>query len=296
MIRFVEGTLESIQDNSRRLLKLKISFVLAKELSEWYEVAEKFEALQLVLNRSYYLGQEVLLTEESFQQEMTADHQRAGLSKIIKKVGRLEDNLEGGQKEEFFETFNDLIAVANEDVPTLRVVMYHQLVVMFISYMTKAGCFQTFSETFNMTRLTHYESHGSWEEAIRFFRDLAERNFELKLTDAQQHSHHLVQRIKQYIEQNLGGDLSLTRIGELLSLNPYYLSRLYKQLTGEILTETITEVRLDRAKKLLISTNLKIIDISSQVGFESNAYFHRFFKKATNLTPHEFRESVKSYK
>jgi two-component system response regulator YesN len=187
-----------------------------------------------------------------------------------------------------------LIADTTNEAPSLRVVVYHQLVVLFVSHMTRVGCMQAIGEKFDMSRLTNYESYGSWEEAMDDFRLLAEHNFEHKQTNAQQHSHHIVQRVRHYIDQNLGGDLSLTRIGEWISLNPYYLSRLFKQLTGDNLTETIMEVRLERAKQLLLDTNLRIVDIAAQVGFESNAYFHRFFKKATHLTPQEFRESVKS--
>lgn len=294
IIRFVEGMLESIQENCRKLFDLKISFVLAKRFSSWDQAAERFEALQRILSRSYYLGQEVLLTEESFLQEMTAERERAGVGKLLKKTEQLEELLESGLREEFDRMFGELAADAKEDVPTVRVAVYHRLVVAFISYMTKAGCYQAIGEKFNLSRLTDYESHGSWEEAMEYFRALAELNFEHKLSNAQRHGRQLVGRVRLYIEENLGGDLSLTRIGEWISLNPYYLSRLFKQLTGENLTETIMEARLDRAKKLLLDTNMKIVDIASQVGFESNAYFHRFFKKATHLTPQEFRENVKS--
>ncbi|MNH98683.1 HTH-type transcriptional regulator YesS [compost metagenome] len=295
-IRFVEGSLETIQDNSRRLLNLKISFVFANQLSEWHEMSEKFDVLQRILNQSYYLGQEVLLTEDSLHLEKIVTQQRTGLNKMMKKMEQLEKYLESGLKEEFFGTLNELMIEANEDVLTRRVVIYHQLVVLFITYTAKEGRPSTLSDKFEKSGLTHYESHGSWEAAMTYFHNLAEQIFELKLTNAQQQHSHVVLKIKQFIEQNLEGDLSLTRIGEMLSLNPYYLSRLYKQLTGANLSETILEVRLERAKHLLGNTNMKIIDIATLVGFESNAYFHRVFKKATLLTPHEFRESVNSFK
>ncbi|WP_135553523.1 response regulator [Paenibacillus cymbidii] len=295
-VRFVEGCLETIQEHSRRLLRLKVSFAFAKQFVRWEDAAEKFEALQLTLGRSRYLGQEVLLTEDSFQLAMTTGFPQAGIRKLSQQIGLLEGYLESGRRDEFFDLYESLAKDAGEPVPAVRVLVYHRLIVLFVSYMTQEGCYQSLGEKWQLTQLTRYESHGSWVEAMAYFRELAERLFELKAMDAQQQSHHLVAKINQYIEKNLTGDLSLTRIGEWLSLNPYYLSRLYKQLAGTNLTDTIAEARLERARKLLLHTNLKIIDIAAQVGFESNAYFHRVFKKATNLTPHEFRERANSFK
>jgi two-component system response regulator YesN len=92
----------------------------------------------------------------------------------------------------------------------------------------------------------------------------------------------------------LSEDLSLTKLGELVYLNPVYLSRLYKQTTGIGLSEYVTQVRLDKANVLLKETNMKIQDIAAAVGFESAAYFSRFFKKEMHVTPNEYRESVHS--
>jgi two-component system response regulator YesN len=60
------------------------------------------------------------------------------------------------------------------------------------------------------------------------------------------------------------------------------------------LSEYVTQARLNRAKELLKKTNMKIQDIAGAVGFESAAYFSRFFKKETNVSPNEYRESVHS--
>ena len=60
-------------------------------------------------------------------------------------------------------------------------------------------------------------------------------------------------QIELYIAAHLAGDLSLTRLGEVFGHHPYYLSRLYKQITDRVLSDYITEVRLKKAKELEIS-------------------------------------------
>ncbi|MGV2644537.1 helix-turn-helix domain-containing protein, partial [Clostridium perfringens] len=76
-------------------------------------------------------------------------------------------------------------------------------------------------------------------------------------------------------------------------LNPSYLSRLYKHHTGESLTETIKQVRLQKSKELLRNPGIRMSDISERVGFLSERSFYRFFKSITNLTPQEYRELQK---
>jgi two-component system response regulator YesN len=88
----------------------------------------------------------------------------------------------------------------------------------------------------------------------------------------------------------LADDLSLTRLAEVASLNASYLSRLYKQQTGKGLMEFITEARIAKARTLLLGTTMKIHEISAAVGLFSSTYFARVFKKATSLTPQEYRD------
>ncbi|SFB39079.1 two-component system, response regulator YesN [Cohnella sp. OV330] len=296
LVRFAEGTLESVQENVRQHFGLRMSFALAKRAVPWSEAAGKFGRLQQLLGSGAYLGQEALLTEDVSPLEPDADRRRSGVVRAVRRAGQLEEHLENGRKTEFVANLEALASEAEAQTPTTRMIAYHRLAALFMAHMAKIGAYPAIEAKLDLSKLGGYEAHGSWEAAVAYFRELAELNFEFGLSDARRHQHRLVQRVHQFIGDNLAGDLSLTRIGEWLSMNPYYLSRLFKQLTGDNLTETIVACRLDRAKQMLLDTNLKVIEIAARVGFESNAYFHRFFKKSTGLTPQEFRESAKSDK
>ncbi len=71
-----------------------------------------------------------------------------------------------------------------------------------------------------------------------------------------------------------------------------YLSRLVKQYTGRSVGAWIDIVRIQRAKRLLSSTNLSIIDIAASVGVEDQSYFSRLFKKEAGMTPSAFRKKM----
>lgn len=71
-----------------------------------------------------------------------------------------------------------------------------------------------------------------------------------------------------------------------------YLSRLVKQFTGRSVGAWIDIVRIQRAKRLLSSTSLPIIDIAASVGMEDQSYFSRLFKKEIGMTPSAFRKKM----
>ena len=79
---------------------------------------------------------------------------------------------------------------------------------------------------------------------------------------------------------------------EEAGISENYLSRLVKQSTGRSVGAWIDIVRIQRAKRLLSSTTLSIIDIAASVGVEDQSYFSRLFKKETGMTPSAFRKKM----
>lgn len=96
--------------------------------------------------------------------------------------------------------------------------------------------------------------------------------------------------IKRYIDANYFENITLDILAELSHLNKFYLVHSFTKFTGLSPINYLIEVRIQEAKSLLVSTNLSIAQISSSVGFSSQAYFSQSFKKATGKTPNEFRK------
>ncbi len=86
--------------------------------------------------------------------------------------------------------------------------------------------------------------------------------------------------------------LTIKDIAECVYLSETYLCAFFKKITGKTLNEFITEVRMDRAKELMMDIHLKFYEISDSVGFTNVNYFSTLFKKHTGCTPSEFREKI----
>ena len=101
-------------------------------------------------------------------------------------------------------------------------------------------------------------------------------------------------KVKRYIKENFHRDISLAETAEQVYLNPVYLSRMFKERTGQTFGEYLTEVRIKTAKQLLADPELYVYDICSRVGYNNLKYFYRLFKKETGSSPTEYRDQILS--
>lgn len=100
-----------------------------------------------------------------------------------------------------------------------------------------------------------------------------------------------VNRVLDYIEQNLSHPLTNKAIGEALNYNSNYLNRLILQHTGMTLHQYLLHRKLTLAATLIHSTNLPIGEIAMKLGFHSPSHFSNYFKQATGVSPAQYRKN-----
>ena len=91
-----------------------------------------------------------------------------------------------------------------------------------------------------------------------------------------------------YKEKDLGAET----LSAMVFLSPGYLSAVFKEETGMTLNRFIREVRMNKAKELLETTNMKISQIAKEVGFSNNSYFCRSFREFFGDTPEACRKGI----
>ena len=101
----------------------------------------------------------------------------------------------------------------------------------------------------------------------------------------------LISAIQQYIDENLGGKLQLNEVAEVFGLSPAYLSVLFKKNTETGFSEYVYTKKIDRAKEMLLSGDMKIYEVADALGFESAYYFSKVFKKVDGHSPREYIQS-----
>ncbi|MFS0723599.1 helix-turn-helix domain-containing protein [Paenibacillus sp. 1P07SE] len=102
-------------------------------------------------------------------------------------------------------------------------------------------------------------------------------------------SDYMISFVKDYVESHYGEDISLDLLSQKLNITNSYLSSYFKEKTGINLSEYTHTFRMGKAMEMLQSTDLKIQDIASLVGYLTVAPFNRAFKRHTGVTPTEYR-------
>ncbi|MDR6879292.1 helix-turn-helix domain-containing protein [Bacillus sp. 3255] len=110
-------------------------------------------------------------------------------------------------------------------------------------------------------------------------------------TDKKNHHTYLINDIRNYIQSHYRDvNLSISMIGESFSLTPSYISKIFKEHTGETLLDLINQTRLTAAKKLLSEQNLTVNEIARRVGYADVSTFLRIFKKFEGMTPGKYQK------
>lgn len=99
-----------------------------------------------------------------------------------------------------------------------------------------------------------------------------------------------VRKVEAYIRENYGNeDLSLNTIRDEFAISISYFSAIFKATTGTTFVDYLTQIRIEKAKELLLITEKRAGEIAAEVGFADPHYFSITFKRVTGLTPRDYR-------
>jgi AraC-like DNA-binding protein len=106
-----------------------------------------------------------------------------------------------------------------------------------------------------------------------------------------------VQRIITFVEEHYTEDLDLDRLEAGLHLSKYYLSKVFKEVTGVTIFAYLYQRRINQAKVLfLMDEDRNVTEVAFQLGFNHASHFSRLFKKQVGCTPEQYRKTLRSQK
>lgn len=102
-------------------------------------------------------------------------------------------------------------------------------------------------------------------------------------------SNSIIEMSKDYIKNNFNRDISLDEVSRAVNISPYYFSKIFKEGTGKNFIEYLTNIRIEKAKELLSTTEYSMKEICTMCGYSDPNYFSRSFKKNVGVTPTEYK-------
>ncbi|WP_159886770.1 response regulator transcription factor [Paenibacillus puerhi] len=101
-----------------------------------------------------------------------------------------------------------------------------------------------------------------------------------------------MEEARAYIDSHLSQDISLDQVAQMVGLTPNYFSAVFKKMTNETFVQYRIHKRMERAKELLSTPHIRIVDVASEVGYEDYPHFTKTFKKIVGSSPSEYRTGL----
>lgn len=102
----------------------------------------------------------------------------------------------------------------------------------------------------------------------------------------------LISKAINYINSNYNYEITMEQVANHVSVSSYYFSKIFKEILGENYIDYVTNIRMNKAKEILLKTDISIKEICFQVGYNDPNYFSRAFKKSVGVSPSEFKANI----
>ena len=132
----------------------------------------------------------------------------------------------------------------------------------------------------------NYEEFGSCIDSLKI--SLFERRVS-SAAEPEKQEERTITGLTRYLQEHLAEEISLSVLAEEFHLNPQYISQLFKSEIGVNFLAYLTNIRMEKAKKLLLTTSLSIAEVAEQSGYGDYRVFTKVFKKSEGVTPSQYR-------
>ena len=139
---------------------------------------------------------------------------------------------------------------------------------------------------------TRFDSFRTYEQFVKWMTQLCASVCEKMDSSLQNYHNQIYTMALGYIRENFETNtLCLNDIARHANISPAYLSSMFKKVSGQSISDTITALRIESACHYLESTSLSLKEISTKCGYTNQYYFSNSFKKKLGMSPSAYREA-----
>jgi len=139
-----------------------------------------------------------------------------------------------------------------------------------------------------------FKASGQYDTFVEMVRILLEATLEVRKSKFENNKYaHVIARAEEYVKNNCcDPNISLISAARHVGMSSAHFSTVFSQQQGQTFISYLTAVRMEKAKKLLLSTNMKLSDVALEVGYNEPNYFSHVFRKTEGMTPKEYRNNA----
>lgn len=284
----IEGQKEALANLHNKLIsryKVKSTIAFGREVLGFEEMPDAYKKLKSLMEKHFLLPQKLIWEEE--EEERTEETIQIDATSISTQLYSL---LQVGDAERLKEELKNI----KEALVASRVNM-HRTMGLLINILIK--CLDHIRHQYAQYEISVPDGDLVIEEIYKcadIDEVIAYMEKELVSLGEQierEAPENTMDKILYYIRNNYNKELRLELLAELFNYNSAYLGKSFKNYTGESFNVYIDKLRINKAKELLLKKDMRVYQISKQVGYKHIDYFHSKFKKYVGLSPLEYRKS-----
>jgi two-component system response regulator YesN len=280
--------LQEMQANVAKHLKLSVSLTVSPAEESVFQMGDMYKQVVKASFHRLFYGHGCILFSNTISDLKSKEYEFP-----IQKEKQLIDYMMTGKANEAKKIYSEIISETSEYPFTVV-----QLAISHLT-LTISNVLNTIKRNNSLVIDLDFDATILSVNHAEIIEEINSQFYELfddisKKLDEKRSSKHddLVKKINDMIEEEYSDyNLGLNSIADELNMSPVYISRLYKQLTLKTPTDAISEMRMNKAKELLLNTDYSIADIAEKTGFTNSSYFYRMFKKSNGVTPNDFRKT-----
>lgn len=262
-----------------------------RELEESFREAERALAARFTMELNRIISVEDIRMAQNV--DTLDDIEITSFGEIEKTRTMLEKFLNNGAEDEIDEFVDVYINELPEE--KLKSVLMRQYIIMdayivMMSFCEKIEGIEGEMQAQSEELKNSMKTIQTLEEIKNYIRMLLKKIIGVRDTISGRRYSDIVEIAKDQIRKTyMSDEISLNTIAAEVGMSPSYFSSIFSKEMGKTFVEYLTEIRMDRAKELLMCSSMKTSEIGYEVGYKDPHYFSYIFKKTQNCTPKEFR-------
>lgn len=262
-----------------------------RELEESFREAERALAARFTMELNRIISVEDIRMAQNV--DTLDDIEITSFGEIEKTRTMLEKFLNNGAEDEIDEFVDVYINELPEE--NLKSVLMRQYIIMdayivMMSFCEKIEGIEGEMQAQSEELKNSMKTIQTLEEIKNYIRMLLKKIIGVRDTISGRRYSDIIEIAKDQIRKTyMSDEISLNTIAAEVGMSPSYFSSIFSKEIGKTFVEYLTEIRMDRAKELLMCSSMKTSEIGYEVGYKDPHYFSYIFKKTQNCTPKEFR-------
>jgi two-component system, response regulator YesN len=288
-INFLKATAQNIKTVIEGCIYKTITVGIGKPINDLSKIQNCFKQAKDCIESKFVLGKNRVITFEDINQTSVRTEWNIILEWDKQK---LYEAIENKRTEDVISVVSQLFSIlrakkSNTDFIS-SIIIENFIGIVRIITEKKGDVFKIVDENFIIEK--HIRNQQTLDELEVWFKSTCLKAAEYIFLLRNNRPRKVSDRVVEIIKNNYFEDITLKSIAGIIYMSPVYLGHLFKNDIGKSFNDYLTEVRIQKATKLLLDTDLPIYEIAEKVGYNAAGNFYAAFKKLERCNPMDYRE------